>query len=207
MRKRIRQQAILEAQASRIGRESFLSGDFKDFNFFHLEFRRTREKCLPFQSSVVRVSVTGPIIKEGVTVGICIAVLANTHVKEVWTGEGITHDRLVLHFGPQPKSSRWDVPRIFQREKETLQTRVGLTATVGIPFHRSESPKGVPVRIQNQSQSVRMPVAAVVKIRVNLFQRFTQTCQHFDVWFPGGYLVREVMSFCSNLDSGVEIAT
>jgi hypothetical protein len=77
----------------------------------------------------------------------------------------ITKDCLVLPFGVQRKSPRRDVVRIPQREKETLQTRVGLSVQMTrLPFHRSESAKDVPARVQNHSQSVRMPVAAAVKV-------------------------------------------
>jgi hypothetical protein len=39
-----------------------------------------------------------------------------------------------------------------------------LSDSVRSPLHRSESAEDVPVRVQNHSQSVRVPVAAAVKV-------------------------------------------
>jgi heme exporter protein D len=89
-----------------------------------LELGRTREKCVPSQSGVVGVTFAKVL---SVTVGVCIAVSFNTETaRKVWTAAGITTDCLVLHFLLQRKTPRRDVVRILQREKETLQTRIGL---------------------------------------------------------------------------------
>jgi hypothetical protein len=77
----------------------------------------------------------------------------------------MTTDCLVLSFGLQRKSPRRDVARILQREKETLQTRVSFPPARAIPLHWSESTENVPVRVQDHSQSVCVPVAAAVKVR------------------------------------------
>jgi hypothetical protein len=37
-------------------------------------------------------------------------------------------------------------------------------ASVGVPLHRSEAAEDVPIRVQNQSESVRVSVAAAVKV-------------------------------------------
>jgi hypothetical protein len=155
--------------------EGCLVGDFENFNFLHLEIHRTREQCVPAQSCVVGVTVI-VAIKVGETVGVCVAVIANTNVTKVWTPVPTIHDCPVLLFGLQRKSARRDVVRILQREKESLQNRVGLVAVVvfsdfpvpfsGFPLHRSESAKDIPVRVQNHSQSVLVPVAAAVKVPI-----------------------------------------
>jgi hypothetical protein len=126
-----------------------------------LEPLRTREKRIPVQSGVV--GVTG--INNAGLFGVPVAAIESSNVIKVWTPFGTTQDCLAILFGLQGKSPRWDVMRILQREKETLQTRVALIATVAIPFHRSEATKDVPVRVQNHNQSVRVPVAAIVKVR------------------------------------------
>jgi hypothetical protein len=53
---------------------------------------------------------------------------------------------------------------MLQRENETLHTRIGLSLTCGIPLHGSESAEDVPISVQNHSQSVRVSVAAAVKV-------------------------------------------
>jgi hypothetical protein len=41
----------------------------------------------------------------------------------------------------------------------------------GVPLHRSEAAKDVPVRVQNRSQSVRVSVAAAVKVSRGTLRR------------------------------------
>jgi hypothetical protein len=116
-----------EQPASTIWRTGGLVRDFEHFNFLHLEPRRTCERNRPIQSGVFGVTAAkGPSLTEGV----CVAIIGNTNVPKVWTVEEITIDCHVLLFGLQRKSPRRDVGRILQREKETLQTRVGSAAIV-----------------------------------------------------------------------------
>jgi hypothetical protein len=98
--------------------------DFENFNFLHLEMRRTREKRFPVQSGVVGVVLAKAV---SVTIGGCAAVIPNTNVTKVWTAFGITIDCVVPFFGLQRKSPRREVVRILQCEKETLQTRVAFS--------------------------------------------------------------------------------
>jgi hypothetical protein len=114
-------EAIREHRASTMGWKRGLVCDFENFNFLHLEIRRTREKHSPVQSGVVRVNGAKA---ESPTVRVCIAVIANTNVMKVGGPFGPTIDCLVLLFGLQRKSPRRVVARILQHEKETLQTRI-----------------------------------------------------------------------------------
>jgi hypothetical protein len=153
--------------------ERDVGSDFEHFNVLHFEVLRTREKCHPAQFSIVVVAVTGSI-KIGITAAICVAVVGNGKVIEVWTTFGITHDGVVLLFGFQSKFPRRDLVWILQRENETFQTRIHLPAVVftprfsvpisRFPFHRSETAENVPFRVQNHRQSVRVTVTAAVKI-------------------------------------------
>jgi hypothetical protein len=53
--------------------------DFENFNFFHLEIFRIREKRLPIQSGVVDIT---PIIPSAI-VGVCVAVMGSAEVMKV----------------------------------------------------------------------------------------------------------------------------
>jgi hypothetical protein len=156
----IAQKAIPEARINNT-LDGFLGGDFEHLDLLHSELLQTHENGAPVQSGIVGVIVAKP----SPTTGVCVAVIANINVTitKAWTLTGITIDCPVLHFGLQRKSPRRDVVRILHREKKTLQTRVGLAAGPGIPFHRSEGAEDIPVRVQNHSQSVCVPVAAVLK--------------------------------------------
>jgi hypothetical protein len=108
-----------------------VSRDFEDFNFLHLETQRTREKRFPVQSGVVSVTAAKRLSE---IVGVCVAAIVNSNViTKLWTESGITQDCLVHLFGLQRKSPRREVVWIPQREKKTLQTRVGLEAVREIP--------------------------------------------------------------------------
>jgi hypothetical protein len=98
-----------------------LVSDFEHFNFPRLEIWRTREKRLSVQIAVVDVTLAEV---RSATVGVCVALIENTHVINVWTPVLTTTYCLVPLFGFQVKSPRPDVVRILQREKKTLQTRV-----------------------------------------------------------------------------------
>jgi hypothetical protein len=75
-----------------IWRKRGLVRDFENFNFLHLEIRRTREKRFPVESGVVGVTAA----KLSPTVGVCAAVIVNTNVTKVWTAVGMTTDCQVL---------------------------------------------------------------------------------------------------------------
>jgi hypothetical protein len=96
--------------------------DLEDFDFLHSEPLRIREKSCPGQAGVVRVREA----KISGTVGISVAVPGNPDVIKGWTPRGMTPDCKVLLFCLQRKFSRWEVVRILQREKKTLQTQIAL---------------------------------------------------------------------------------
>jgi hypothetical protein len=104
-------------------RKGDLVRDFENFNFLHVEIRRTREKRGRVQSGVVRVTVAKVA---SVAVTLSVAAIGNINVAKVWTGVETTIDCVVLLFSLQRKSPRRDFVRILQREKETLHTRIGL---------------------------------------------------------------------------------
>jgi hypothetical protein len=54
--------------------------------------------------------------------------------------------------------------RILQREKKTLQTRIGLVLVLRLPLHRREATENVPLRVLDERESVRVAVAAPVKV-------------------------------------------
>jgi hypothetical protein len=144
--------------------------DLEDFDVFDLEFPRTRENDKLVQFGVVGVRAA----KGSVTVGVCAAVIGNSHSIKVWTPFGITRDCLVLLFRLQRKSPRRDVVRILQREKKTLLTVIRLYAVILVPplpvphwrfpLHRSEAAEDIPFRVQNHSQSVCVTVTSAVKV-------------------------------------------
>jgi hypothetical protein len=109
--------------------EQVLVCHFENFNFLHLEIPVTREKRVPGQSGVVGVIHA----KASATVGVCVAFILNSKTtSKEWAPVGFTTDCLVLLFGHQRKCPRRQVVRILQREKETVQTRVGLVAVTPI---------------------------------------------------------------------------
>jgi hypothetical protein len=72
-----------------IWRKGRLVRDFENFNFLHLEIRRTREHRFRVQSGVVGVTIEPKLIP---TLGVCVAVIENTDVLELWTPVGTTID-------------------------------------------------------------------------------------------------------------------
>jgi hypothetical protein len=75
-----------------------------------LEIVPTRENEIRVQSGVGGVRVD----EASATVGVCVAVIGNTHVTipKDWTASGITIDCVVLLSGLRRKSPRRDVVRI-----------------------------------------------------------------------------------------------
>jgi hypothetical protein len=133
------------------------------------------------QFSVVDVSQAN----RNITVGVCIAVIGNTNVAtdtKASTAFKIINNGLLLPFGVQRKSSRQHAEKIRQREKKTLQTVVCLHPIAIFPacevpharfsLNRSETTENIPVRVQNQSQSVRMNVRSDVKFFRNVDHLF-----------------------------------
>jgi hypothetical protein len=130
----------------------YLGCDFEDFDFFDLEIRRTREKCLPIQSGVVGVIVAK---EPSETIGVCVAVILNCNAtrKRESNSRSATDCQLLL-FGFQRKSPCQEVVRIFQRENKILLTVIRLITVILLsvpharfPFHRSEATEDVHFRV------------------------------------------------------------
>jgi hypothetical protein len=163
---------ILEMQRAAI----CLVRHLEDFDFPHLEILRTREDDVAVQSGVVGVRDA----KASATGGICAAVIVNKHVTNSWTLQAnivnphatkqwtmrvITTDCEILILGPHCELPRRDVVWIFQREKKTLQAAVAFPLpTPRLPLQRREAAKDIPVRVQDERQRVRAPVAPPVKV-------------------------------------------
>jgi hypothetical protein len=100
--------------------------DYENYNVFHLETLRTGGKCLPVPSSVV--DVTPPIINT-LTVGLHVASIPDFNIRDECDKRGgvteITVDCCFFCVAIQSKSRRQKAVRILQRERKTLQTRVG----------------------------------------------------------------------------------
>jgi hypothetical protein len=81
--------------------------DLEDLDFLHCETRRPREELSAIASFV--------------------AVIGNSDATtKIWTVPGITNDCSVLPFGLHLKFPGGKSVRIFQCEKKTLQTGIGL---------------------------------------------------------------------------------
>jgi hypothetical protein len=101
---------------------------------------------------------------ESVTVGICIAVILNCDVRQVWTPFGTIMDCIALPFDIQHKPPPRDVVRILQSENETLQIRIRLALQTEFPHHQRKTAENVPFCVFNESQSVCVAIAAYVSV-------------------------------------------